>query len=68
MKAPQVGPFAAGNDEKIDVAVMRPTTNLREAENLGEATAGEVRRNQQPFRFSKHGTFGPQSMTHPGLD
>ncbi len=53
MRAPQVGPFAAGNDEKINVAVQRPSVNLREAENLGEETAGEVRRRspQEPTTF-----------------
>ncbi len=63
------GPFAAGNDAgKIDVALQRPTVNLREAENVGEQLAAETRRNQAPFTFSKHGTFGPRSMTHPGVE
>lgn len=63
------GPFAAGNDAgRIDVAVQRPTVDLREAENLGEQLAGETRRNQMPVTLSKHGTFGPKTVTHPGLE
>ncbi len=67
MKAPS--PFAAGTDAgRVNVAIQRPTVNLREAENVGEQLAAETRRNQEPFRFSKHGTFGPQSVTHPGME
>jgi hypothetical protein len=63
------GPFAAGNDAgKVNVAVQRPTVNLREAENLGEELAGATRTNQKPVRLSKHATFGPQTVTHPGLE
>jgi hypothetical protein len=62
-------PFAAGTDAgKINVAVQRPTVNLREAENLGEQFAAETRANQKPFTFSKHGTFGPKRVTHPGVE
>ena len=62
-------PFAAGNDAgRINVAVQRPTVNIREAENLGEQLAGETRRNEPPMRFSRHGTFGPMTVTHPGLE
>jgi hypothetical protein len=67
MKVP--APFAAGNDAgKINVAVQRPTVNLREAENVGEELAAENRRNQGPQTFSRHGTFGPRVITHPGLE
>jgi len=70
MRVPQSGPFSAGNDEKINVAVQRPTVDLREAENLGEQLSGELRQNQQPTQLtkSKHGTFGPRLVTHPGLE
>ena len=68
MKIPQVGPYAAGNDSPVDVAVQRPTVNLREALNRGEELAAATRRNQEPFRFSKHGTFGSAQSTHPGLE
>jgi len=59
-----VGPFAPGMParEPVNVAVQRPTVNLRESENLGEEMEGDVR------RFSKHGTFGPKTVTHPGLE
>lgn len=63
------GSFAAGQDAgKINIAVMRPTVNLREAENLSEQAAAVGRANQPPVRLSKHGTFGPPVMTHPGLE
>lgn len=67
MKA--IGPFTAGEDAgRINVAVQRPTVNLREAENLGEQLAAETRRNQEPVTFSKHATFGPKRVTHPDLE
>lgn len=68
MKLPQVGPYAAGNDSKINVAVQRPTVDLREAENVGEQAAAAGRVNQQPVRLSKHATFGPKQVTHPGFE
>lgn len=62
-------PFAAGEqDKKINPAVQRPNVNLREAENVGEQLAAENRRNMEPVRLSKHGTFGPVVQTHPGLE
>jgi hypothetical protein len=67
MRTPQESPYAAGNDSKINVAVQRPTVNLREAENVGEQAAAAARVNEPPFRFSKHGTFG-KTVTHPGLE
>lgn len=69
MKAPQVGPFAAGeNSGRINPSTQRPTVNVREAENLGEQLAGAERRVQPPVIFSKHATFGPKTITHPGLE
>ena len=70
MKAPQVGPYAAGNDSRINVALMRPTVNLKEAENVGEAAAAVAPHTNlaQPHRFSRHGTFGPIQITHPGIE
>lgn len=64
------GPFTAGNDAgRVNVAVQRPTVNVKEAENVGEEMAAEVRRNQdEGLRFSKHGTFGPKRITHPGFE
>jgi len=67
-RTPQVGPYAAGHDSKANIAVQRPTVNLREAENVGEQFAAETRANQQPVRLSKHASFGPQRVTHPGLE
>ncbi len=66
----QVGPFSAGNDEKINVAVERPTVNLKQAEDLGEELAGALRKNQEPVKLtkSKHATFGPKMITHPGIE
>lgn len=61
--------FAAGEEnKKINPAVQRPTVNAREAENVGEQLAAETRRNMEPVRLSKHGTFGPRMVTHPGLE
>ena len=69
MKAPAVGPLAAGeNSGRINPSIQRPTANVREAENLGEHLAGETRKNQEPIRLSKHATFGPTTVTHPGLE
>ena len=69
MRIPQTGPYAAGEDSgKINVAVQRPTVNLREAENLGEQIAAVAQKNQPPVRMSKHGAFGPPKVTHPGLE
>lgn len=64
------GPYVPGNDAgKINVAVQRPTVNIREAENLGEELAAEVRRNQEPTNLlSRHAKFGPRVVTHPGLE
>lgn len=67
MKAP--APFAAGNDAgRVNVAVQRPTVNLREAENVGEELAAANRRNLPPVIFGRHASFGPKRETHPGLE
>lgn len=67
MKMPT--PFAAGEqDKRINPAIQRPIVNIHEAENLGEELAGETRRNLEPVRLSKHGAFGPRTVTHPGLE
>lgn len=55
-------------DGPTNVAVQRPTVNIREAENVGEELAGEQRRLQPEVTFSKHGTFGPKTVTHPSLE
>lgn len=68
MKPPQVGPFAKGNDSKINVAVQRPTVNIREAENVGEQLAAVNRSSQPQMRLSRHATFGPSTVTHPGFE
>lgn len=56
MRAPQFGPSGSG---KLNVAVQRPTVNLKEAENLGEEANASAVRPPSGVRFSKHGTFGP---------
>ena len=56
---------------KTNLSVMRPTTNVREAENVGEqlaATVEHVKAIPDQPRFSKHATFGPARVTHPGLE
>jgi hypothetical protein len=64
-----------GKDTPMNVAVQRPTVNIKEAENVGEAAAkvAEPRKAQWPsavdpkkFRLFRHGTFGPERPT--GLD
>ena len=50
--------------EKVNVAVQRPTVNIKEAENLGEQAVASSMAKPEPVRFSKHGVFGP-SPVHP---
>lgn len=58
--------FPLGRSEKINVAVQRPTVNVREAENVGEQMAAENRQpgvpgaNSQPIGspFKKSGWGG----------
>jgi hypothetical protein len=63
MKA-QISPFNPGR-EKTNVAVQRPTVNLKEAENLGEQAEAAARTTQPGVRFGKHGTFFGPSPVHP---
>lgn len=66
MKAP--ASFTAGNPAgPVNVAVQRPTVNVKEAENLGEQMAAETRRNEPTVQFSKHGTMF-RRVTHPGFE
>jgi hypothetical protein len=50
---------------RVNLAVQRPTVNLHEAENLAAQTEAESHPN---VTFSKHATFGPKKITHPGLE
>jgi hypothetical protein len=56
-----------GRDTKINVALQRPTVNIKEAENVGEQAAAVAHTNPSPS-FSKHATFGPKQVTHPGIE
>ena len=60
-------PFGPQDGAKFDVALQRPTVNVKEAENLGEQAQSVVGMHEGPI-FSKHGTFGPKKITHPGLE
>ena len=65
-KARAAGNFPLGGrgTGPINVAVQRPTTNLREAENLGEEAQAAAHTNTETgFRFSRHGTLGPAKPT-----
>lgn len=53
-----------GRSMKTNVAVQRPTVNLKEAENLGEEATAAAVRPQPGVTFSKHGAFGPP-VIHP---
>ena len=53
-----------GKDEPVDVALQRPTSNIREAENVGEQASAAAGKDAPPVRFSKHGTFGA-NPAHP---
>lgn len=58
-------PVGFGPSEKINVAVQRPTVNVKEAENVSEqASAATQGMKNQPLQFSKHATFGPPKA-HP---
>ena len=66
----QAGQFPAGlPSSRVNVAVQRPTVNLKEAENVGAEMAAVAQRSAASGNiFSKHGTFGPKKITHPGLE
>jgi len=54
-----------GRSEKTNVALQRPTVNLREAENLGEEAVAAASHIAKPeLRFSKHGTFFATPAEH----
>jgi hypothetical protein len=69
---PAPTPFPVGLPSgRVNVAVQRPTVNVKEAENVGEQLAAAVNHAKEVPdgpRFSKHGTFGPKRITHPGLE
>jgi len=70
MKTPSEFPVGIPSG-KVNVAVQRPTVNVREAENLGEEAASLAlpkMKNPSPLTFSKHGTFQTSRVTHPGLE
>ena len=52
-----------GQSEKINVAVQRPTVNVKEAENVGEQAAAANRANLPQVQFLKHGTL--MAKPHP---
>ena len=60
-------PFGPQDGAKINVALQRPTVNLKEAENVGEQAQAAARVTPR-VSFSKHATFGPKAVTHPGLE
>lgn len=64
MKAPAFGPQ---DGAKINVALRRPTVNIKEAENVGEQAQAAARVTPR-VSFSRHATFGPKVVTHPGLE
>lgn len=51
----------------INVALQRPTVNLKEAENVAEEAAATAH-SEPSLTLSKHATFGPKQVTHPGLE
>lgn len=59
-------PFGPQDGARFNIAVQRPTVNLKVSENLGEEAAAVVQ--HQGPTFSRHGTFGPKKITHPGLE
>jgi hypothetical protein len=67
MKAPTGFPLGRGESGPINVALQRPTVNLKEAENVGEQAAAAAN-NEPKLTFTKHATFGPKVVTHPGLE
>ncbi|PWT75517.1 MAG: hypothetical protein C5B59_08545 [Bacteroidetes bacterium] len=47
-----------GRAMKTNVALQRPTVNIKEAENVAEQATAEANRPAPPVRFNKHGAFG----------
>ena len=69
---PKPTDFPAGLPSgKVNLAVQRPTANLAAADNLGPqntALGNQAKAMPDMPRFSKHGTFGPKRVTHPGIE
>lgn len=60
------GMLPAAKDTPINLGVQRSSTNLKEAENLGEeAKAVADRYSNQQFQNSKHGLFKKTADDHP---
>ena len=59
------GNFPIGKSEKINVALQRPTVNVKEAENVGEQAEAAARASQPQVQFSKHGTMPGYKPVHP---
>lgn len=53
----KLGNMPLGKSEKFDVALQRPTVNIKEAENVGEQVQAVLRQNDSTVRFGRHGTF-----------
>lgn len=53
--------------QPINVGVQRPSVNLRQAENSLIQAQSVTGMTPMPT-FSKHGTFGPKRVTHPGFE
>jgi len=59
-----------GKSEKLNVALQRPSVNIKESENQGEQAASLTQRIKKSagidsgLQFSRHGTFGPPKK-HP---
>jgi len=51
------GVMPLGKDTPFNVAVQRPTVNIKEAENVAEEAAAVVK--PEGFRFYAHGTLAP---------
>jgi len=62
-----LGKSEIGKSEKINVALMRPTVNVKEAENVAEQAEAVAHTAPSPVKFSKHGAFGP-NPAHPVMD
>jgi hypothetical protein len=67
MKTPSGFTLGGRGSGPINVALQRPTVNIKEAENVGEQAAAAAH-NEPTLSFTKHATFGPKVVTHPGLE
>ena len=57
--------FPLGKSNKFDVALQRPTVNLKESENVASQAAAVLRKNDPTVRFAKHGTFFGPAKPNP---